>query len=134
MTEKEMKNRTKQFGLRIIKLVDALPSSTAGRVLGNQVVRSGTSVAANYRAACRARSPAEFVSKLAVAEEECDETMLWLEMIADSGLKPAHLLRGLLKEAGRAHGDNRPVDQDGTKAGGMTAGKNPNSKFQNPKS
>ena len=70
MTEKEMLLRTKSFALRIMKLVDALPKSTAGRAIGNQLIRSGTSVPANYRAACRGRSKAEFIAKLGVVEEE----------------------------------------------------------------
>jgi len=86
MTENQMKDRTKQFALRVIKLVDALPNTTSGRALGGQLVRSGTSVAANYRAACRARSNADFVNKISIVEEEADESSLWMELIMDSGL------------------------------------------------
>ena len=68
MNENKLKERTKQFGLRVIKLVDALPNTTAGRALGNQLVRSGTSVGANYRAACRGRSKAEFLAKMGTCE------------------------------------------------------------------
>ena len=76
MTEDDLKKRTKLFALRILKLVAALPKTLAGRTIGGQLVRSGTSVAANYRAACRARSKAEFISRLGVVEEEADESAL----------------------------------------------------------
>jgi four helix bundle protein len=74
MTEKELKERTKKFALRIIKLVDALPKTTVGRAIGNQLIRCGTSTAANYRAACRGRSKADFIAKLGISEEEADES------------------------------------------------------------
>ena len=74
MNERDMIARTKRFALRIIKVVGALPRTVAGRSIANQLVRSGTSVAANYRAACRARSKAEFIAKLGIVEEEADET------------------------------------------------------------
>jgi len=86
MDERELKNRTKQFALRIIKIVDALPKTTTGRAIGNQLVRSGTSVGANYRAACRGRSKAEFLSKLGIVLEESDECEFWLELIIEAGL------------------------------------------------
>ena len=74
MTEAELKARTKEFALRILRLIDALPHTTAGKVIAAQLARAGTSVGANYRAACRARSRAEFISKLGTVEEEADET------------------------------------------------------------
>ena len=83
MNEDDLKKRTKQFALRILKLVAALPRTIAGRTIGGQLARSGTSVAANYRAACRARSKAEFISRLGVVEEEADESALWLELIIE---------------------------------------------------
>ena len=83
----------------MIKLVDALPATTVGRALGRQLVRSGTSVAANYRAACRVRSRPEFIAKIGVAEEEADETMLWLELLGESGTMPADQVAALLREA-----------------------------------
>ena len=86
MTPVELKARTKQFALRILKLVAALPKSIEGRAVANQLVRCGTSVAANYRAACRARSKAEFVAKMGVVLEEADETQLWLELIIEGKL------------------------------------------------
>jgi four helix bundle protein len=92
MTEAELKARTKAFALRVMKLVDALPKNRAADVVGRQVLRSATSVGANYRSACRARSQADFVNKLAIVEEEADETAYWLELLADAGLiKPGRL-------------------------------------------
>ena len=83
MNEAQMKKRTKEFGKEIISLCRKLPNNREGRLIGNQIFRSGTSVASNYRAACRARSTAEFISKLAIVEEEADETLFWLEIIAE---------------------------------------------------
>jgi len=94
-----LKIRTKQFALRIMKLVEHLPNSSAGRAIGNQIIRSGTSVAANYRAACRAKSQADFVYKINVVEEECDETLFWIEMIGEAGLIENGKLIDLAKEA-----------------------------------
>ena len=86
MTKEELKARTKTFALRVMKLVDALPNSKSGRAIGNQLVRSGTSVGSNYRAACRARSRAEFIAKIGVVEEEADESAFWLELVTDGSL------------------------------------------------
>lgn len=86
MTKEELMRRTKEFAIRIVKLVNALPETTAGRAIGSQLIRSGTSVAANYRAACRGRSKAEFIAKLGTVEEEADESAFWLEMIVDCKL------------------------------------------------
>ncbi len=100
MMDKEiLKKRTKEFGLRIIKLVEALPNTNTGRVVGNQLVRSGTSVGANYRAACRGRSKAEFISKLGVVLEETDECAYWLEIIMESGMLSEKQASPLHKEA-----------------------------------
>jgi len=99
MDEKKLKDRTKQFALNIMKLVDKLPNSIAGRTLGNQLVRSGTSVGANYRAACRGRSKAEFTSKIGIVAEEADESAYWLELIMDGKLLGRDLIEPLLKEA-----------------------------------
>lgn len=82
-----------------MRLVDALPNTPKGRAIASQLVRSGTSVAANYRAACRGRSKAEFIAKLGIAEEEADETALWLELIVEDGLLPEKKIASLLKEA-----------------------------------
>ena len=95
----DLKKRTKAFALRVLKLVDALPKTTAGRALASQIVRSGTSVAANYRAACRAKSRADFISKMGNVEEEADETLLWLELLEESGLVIATKLAAIKQEA-----------------------------------
>jgi four helix bundle protein len=100
MTTVELKARTKEFALRVIRLVDALPNTVKGRAIANQIMRSATSVAANYRAACRARSRAEFIAKIGVVEEEADETAFWLELIIDSRIRSEKQLKPLLKEAG----------------------------------
>ena len=85
MNPDEFKKRTKAFAVRIIKLVDSLPSSRSTNVIANQLMRSGTSVGANYRAVCRAKSKADFISKLGNVEEECDETIYWMELLTESG-------------------------------------------------
>ena len=99
MNAQDLKERTKQFALRVIRLVDALPNTPKGRAIASQLVRSGTSVAANYRAACRGRSKAEFIAKVGIVEEEADETALWLELIIDDKLLPEKKVAPLLKEA-----------------------------------
>ncbi len=86
MTPEELKNRTQSFALRVIRLVGALPRHTAAQAIGKQILRSATSVGANYHAACRARSRADFAAKLALVEEEADETLYWLELMAKSGM------------------------------------------------
>jgi len=98
MNEEDLKLRTKKFSLRIIKLVSALPKSDIGRAIGKQLVRCGTSVGANYRSACRARSKADFIAKLAIVEEEADESAFWLEIIIESGLMKKELISLLLNE------------------------------------
>ncbi len=99
MTPKDLQARTKAFALRIIKLADALPHSTAGWVIGRQLLRSATSMGANYRAACRAQSRAEFAAKLSIVVEEADESLYWLELLQESGLIKPRQLTELLKEA-----------------------------------
>lgn len=99
MNSDELKKRTKQFALRVMKLVDALPRTTTGRAIGGQLIRSGTSVGANYRAACRGRSKAEFAAKIGTVAEEADESCFWLELIIDGGLLENRLVKPLLDEA-----------------------------------
>ena len=99
MTPEELKTRTKLFALRVLTLVAALPKTIEGRAIANQLVRCGTSVAANYRAACRSRSKTEFVAKMGVVLEEADETQLWLELIIEGKLLPSKQVQSLLKEA-----------------------------------
>jgi four helix bundle protein len=84
----ELKIRTKQFALRVIRLVEALPNTRISNAIGNQLLRSGTSVGANYRAACRGRSRPDFVSKVGIAIEEADESLYWMEMLIESGILP----------------------------------------------
>ena len=100
MSNENLKKRTRQFALDVIKLVEKLPQNQTCRILGNQLLRAGTSVGANYRAACRAKSTADFISKMGTVEEESDESGYWMELLVDSGkLKPAEA-SSLIKEAG----------------------------------
>jgi four helix bundle protein len=99
MKSAELQQRTKGFALRVLKLIEQLPNTIGGRVLANQVARSATSVGANYRAACRARSRAEFASKLGTAAEEADESLYWLELIRDGNFVPEKKLASLVSEA-----------------------------------
>jgi four helix bundle protein len=99
MNQQELKARTKQFALRVMKLVDALPRTRSGNAIGNQLVRSGTAVGSNYRATCRARSRAEFIAKIGIVEEETDESGFWMELIVESSLLPARKVTALLQEA-----------------------------------
>ena len=98
-TPEQMRARTKDFALRVVRLYKTLPSGTAAQVLGKQLLRCGTSVGANYRAACRSRSRAEFVSRLAIVIEEADESMYWMELLVDGGVIKASKLEPLQNEA-----------------------------------
>ena len=99
MNENELKKRTKQFGLRMIRLVESLPSSQTARTIGNQLLRSGMSVGANYRAACRGRSKADFIAKAGISLEEADECLYWIEMLQEAGIIPVEKMKDLMKEA-----------------------------------
>ncbi len=99
MTSDEFKKRTRAFALRVIHLVDSLPRSRTAGIIGGQLLRAGTSVGANYRAACRARSPADFVAKMGIVEEECDESAYWMECLVEAGIMKSNRLASLLKEA-----------------------------------
>jgi len=99
MNADELRARTRAFSLRVIKLVQSLPKSDVSEVLGKQVLRSATSVAANYRAACRAQTKPLFISKLSIVVEEADESVFWLELIRDAGLVKPETLADLLDEA-----------------------------------
>ena len=98
MDQTEMKRRTKEFAKEIIRLCRKLPNNREGRLIGDQIFRSGTSIAANYRSACRARSKAEFISKLSIVEEEADETLFWLEVINEMKIFHYEKLDALMKE------------------------------------
>jgi four helix bundle protein len=95
----ELKERTKQFAIRVVRLFRSLPKTEEARIVGKQALRSGTSVAANYRAVCRARSKAEFVAKIGVVVEEADETVFWLELLVETGIVAQARMDGLLTEA-----------------------------------
>lgn len=99
MKSTELQERTKRFAVRTLELIERLPNNTRGRVLANQLARSATSVGANYRAACRARSRAEFASRLGIVAEEADESLYWLELIREGNSVPKTILLPLLTEA-----------------------------------
>lgn len=98
MSPEEFKRRTKGLAVRIIKLVALLPVTPAAQVIGKQLLRAGTSVGANYRAACRAKSPADMVNKLKIVEEEADETLYWLELLIEAELMAESRLADLMAE------------------------------------
>src|SRR6266540_3933134 len=126
MDETEFKRRTRAIGLRVIRLVESLPKTRTADVIGRQLLRSGTSIGANYRAACRGVSRADVVSKLGDVEEEADESIYWLELLIDSGIVSERKLRSLMKE----------IDEilAMTVASIRTMRRrNPKSKIQNPK-
>ncbi|MBD0346304.1 MAG: four helix bundle protein, partial [Coleofasciculus sp. Co-bin14] len=98
MNEQEFKNRTKKLALRVIRLVSALPKSLVAEVIGKQLLRSATSVGANYRAACRGKSTADLIAKLGIVLEEADECIYWMELLVESELIPAEKLKSLMSE------------------------------------
>lgn len=98
MNRDDMRNRTKAFALRVLKLCRALPKNIDGRAISGQLVRCGTSVGANYRAACRARSKKEFIAKLGIVEEEADESCFWMEIIVEDGMVNKQRVQPLLDE------------------------------------
>jgi four helix bundle protein len=98
MTREEMKERTRAFANRMVKLCSALPTNWVAQTLGRQLLRSGTSVGANYRAVCRAKSTLDFINKLRIVEEECDETIYWMELLGDNAVVGPARLQSLIKE------------------------------------
>ena len=98
MTAEQMKLRTKAYAIRIVKLVDALPNTRTCSRLSRQLLDAGTSVGANYRAACRAKSRADFINKLRIVEEECDESLYWMELLIDTGSVKASRVQALMNE------------------------------------
>lgn len=94
----ELQLRTKQFALRIIKAFTRFPKEEAARLIGRQFLRAGTSVAANYRASCRSRSRADFISKISIVVEEADETLFWLELLLEAQLMPKQVVQPLMNE------------------------------------
>src|SRR5262245_32513888 len=115
----ELKDRTKMFALRVIRMSDVLPRTRAANVIANQILRSATSLAANYRAVGRSRSKAEFVAKLGIVLEEADETVFWLELLTDSGIVSPKKMREMLNEANQLmliFSASRRTARDGGKA------------------
>ncbi len=100
MNQEEMKQRTKLFALGIIQLVESLPKERTTEVLGRQLLRSGTSVGSNYRSACRAKSIADFISKMGIVEEEADESLYWMELLIEAGIEVNMKMEASMKEAG----------------------------------
>jgi len=100
MTKEQMKARTKNYALRVIKAVQALPTDRVAALLGSQLLRAGASVGANYRAVCRAKSTADFVNKLKIVEEESDESLFWMELLVKSGIMNSRKLGDLMREGG----------------------------------
>lgn len=99
MNREELQARTKRFALRVMKMTDVLPRSIKGKVIANQILRSATAVASGYRAACRARSTADWIDKIGRVLEEADESLLWLELTEEGGLLPARRIGALKREA-----------------------------------
>jgi len=99
MKERDLRQRTRAFALRVIRLVEALPKTRTAEVIGKQLLRAGTSVGANYRAACRAKSTRDFIYKMALVEEEADESLYWMELLVEAGLVKIERLQSLMVEA-----------------------------------
>lgn len=99
MDKEELKRRTKQFALRVIRLTESLPKGQTAAVIGRQLLRSATSVGANYRAACRAKSTADFISKMGTVEEEADESLYWMELLVEAGIVKEERVSSLMKES-----------------------------------
>ena len=99
MNEEDLKRKTKQFGLRVIRLVKSLPNTPTARTIGNQLLRSGMSVGANYRAACRGKSKADFIAKAGISLEEADECLYWMEILQEANIISIEKLYDLMKEA-----------------------------------
>ena len=129
MDERQFKQRTKDVALRVIRLTQALPSNRTADVIGRQLLRSGTSVGANYRSACRGKSRKDVISKLAIVEEEADETLYWMELLVEAKQVTASRLNPLMKELDEILA--MLVASQRTLRRGL---KNPKSKIQNPKS
>ena len=99
MGKVDLKQRTKLFALEVINFVEELPKRRTAEILGRQLLRSGTSVGANYRSACRARSAADFIAKMGIVEEEIDESIYWMELLVESGIISSKDTEALMKEA-----------------------------------
>ncbi len=130
MDREELKRRTKGFALRIVRFVNTMPKDGVARILGNQLLRAGTSVGANYRSACRARSRADFISKIGVVEEEADETLYWLEVITEAGIVKSDGVSQLMAEADELVAIFTATGRSAKASGRST---NPKSEIRNPK-
>ena len=128
MTQEEMKSRTKHFALRVIRLVQSLPPNLVANVIGNQLLRSGISVGANYPAACRAKSIPDFINKLSIVEEEADESIYWMELLVEGKIVKANLLENLMDEA------NQILSIVVSSIKTSKIKRNPKSEIRNPKS
>jgi len=126
MNEVELKERTKRIALRVIKVIEALPPTKVADVIGRQLLRSGTREGANYRTACRSKSLADMIVKLAIVEEEADESIYWIELLIESEILPAHRLLELIDELNQIVGIT--VSSQKT-----LRGNNPKSPIQNPR-
>ena len=129
MTEAEFKNRTKDIALRVIKLVQSLPNNLVAETIGKQLLRSGTSIGVNYRAASRAKSTADIINKLAIVEEESDESMFWIELLIEAEIFPAKKLTALYDDIDEVVA----MVVSSIKALRLKKSVNPKSKIQNPK-
>ena len=129
MNEQDFKDRTKQFAMRVIRLVAAMPRGLAAEVIGRQLLKSGTSVGANYRSACRGRSAADVISRLSIVEEEADESLFWMELLIEAGLMPQQKLASLMKEGSEL----LAMVVASIKTLRRRTVSNPKSKIQNPK-
>lgn len=127
MTQEKMKVRTKQFALRVIRLVKSLPNTKTANVIGNQLLRSGTSVGANYRVACRAKSNADFIHKLSIVEEETDESIYWMELLIEGKIIKENLLENLMDEG------NQILSNIVSSIKTVKDKRNPQSQIPNPK-
>ncbi len=127
MNEQQFKDRTKQVALRIIRLVEALPKTKTAQTIGGQLLRCGTSVGANYRAACRGKSPADVIAKLGIVEEEADESIYWLDLLVEAKVLPESRRRPLM-------GELAEIVRMTVASIKTLRARNPKSKIQNPKS
>jgi four helix bundle protein len=134
MTHEEMKTRTKQFALRIIRLVQSLPPNPAAQIIGRQLLRSGTSVGANYRSACRAKSTADFIHKLSIVEEETDESIYWMELLIDGQIIKEQLLKNLTDEGNQILSIIIASIKTSKEKRNLPTKENPKSEISNPKS
>src|SRR6267154_83464 len=130
MKPDDLKKRTKQFALRVLKLVAALPNNLSGRTIGGQLVRAGTSVGANYRAACRARSKREFIAKIGIVEEEADESAFWLDLLIARGATDTERAIALREEASQIVA----ITVSSIRTARRTPRSNPQSAIRNPQS